>query len=29
MSEENIKVSNYYLIGLLKKRTTTIGYRIM
>lgn len=29
MSEENIRVSNYYLIGLLKKRTTTIGYRIM
>lgn len=29
MSEENIKMSNYYLIGLLKKRTTTIGYRIM
>lgn len=29
MSEENIKVSNYYLIGLLKKRTTTMGYRIM
>lgn len=29
MSEENIKISNYYLIGLLKKRTTTIGYRIM
>ena len=29
MSEENIKLSNYYLIGLLKKRTTTIGYRIM
>lgn len=29
MSEENIKVSNYYLLGLLKKRTTTIGYRIM
>lgn len=29
MSEENIKMGNYYLIGLLKKRTTTIGYRIM
>ena len=29
MSDENIKVSNYYLIGLLKKRTTTLGYRIM
>lgn len=29
MSEENIRVSNYYLIGLLKKRTITIGYRIM